>query len=84
MKSDSLKKTSKTDWKALESMSDDDIDYSDIPQLPEEWFKNAKVRTPPSIFVKVDSDVLDWFKSHGGDYQHQINSILRNYIKANA
>lgn len=34
----------KTDWKRLETLSDDEIDTSDIPELDEEFFKNAKFR----------------------------------------
>ncbi|MBF0230718.1 MAG: BrnA antitoxin family protein [Desulfamplus sp.] len=87
MKSNNLKHTSQTDWKALESMSDDEIDYSDIPELSEDWFKKAKIRLPESMTapsIKFDSDILEWFKSHGKKHQHQINAMLRDYIKAHA
>ena len=39
-------KESKTDWKRVDAMTDADIDYSDIPELDEEFWKNAKVVIP--------------------------------------
>lgn len=41
-----MKKPSKTDWEALASMTDEEIDYSDIPPLPEAFFKKAKQKPP--------------------------------------
>ncbi len=41
-----MKKPSETDWEALASMTDDEIDYSDIPPLPETFFKRAKLWRP--------------------------------------
>jgi hypothetical protein len=38
--------TSRTDWAALEAMDDEDIDYSEIPPLTEEFFENATLRIP--------------------------------------
>lgn len=72
----------KAEIKALSKMPDESIDYSDIPALGEEFFKNA-VRNPfykptkmPTT-VRVDSDVLVWLKSQGKGYQTRINAILR-------
>jgi len=69
--------------KALEAMPDEDIDYSDIPPLDDEFWKRA-VRNPfykptkTSTTVRVDSDVLAWLKSQGKGYQTRINAILRD------
>lgn len=58
------------------------IDYSDIPPLTADFWKNA-VRNPfyrPSkthTTVRVDSDVLAWLKSQGRGYQTRLNAILR-------
>lgn len=41
-----LSNTSGTNWAALEAMDDDDIDYSDIPPLTEDFFKHATLRLP--------------------------------------
>lgn len=39
--------TSQTDWDRVDKLTDDDIDCSDIPELDEEFFRNARVVTPP-------------------------------------
>jgi cellulose biosynthesis protein BcsQ len=72
--------------KELLAMSDDDIDYSDIPELDEEFFKNAKLveRKPrtEAISIRIDTEVLQWFKSHAKEkgYQTLINDVLRTYV----
>lgn len=78
---------SKTDWNRIDAMSDNDIDCSDIPELSDDWFKNAQIRNPSritTISINVDYDIFQWFKSHGEKHQHQINAVLRDYIKAHA
>ena len=76
--------------KELEGMSDEDIDYSDIPPLDEEFFKNAKLVKRKSrteqISIRVDTEVLEWFKTHAHEkgYQTLINDVLRTYIKHNS
>lgn len=67
---------------ALAATPDGQIDYTDIPALPDDFWKNA-VRNPfykptkTATTVRVDSDVLLWLKSKGKGYQTRINSILR-------
>lgn len=75
---------SKTDFTRLDKMSDDDIDYSDLPRLDNKFFLNAKVidHTKTPISLRVDSDVLDWFKHQQGRYQKLINQVLRQYMIA--
>ncbi|MBI4674602.1 MAG: BrnA antitoxin family protein [Chloroflexi bacterium] len=77
-----LSKKSRTDWRRLESMSDDEIDVSDIPPLGEDFFQRARLYLPMQSqdLVQVDADVLNWFKTHSRDYQTQINRVLRQYI----
>jgi uncharacterized protein (DUF4415 family) len=62
-------------------MTDSDIDYSDIPELDDAFFKNAKiVNWPPAkaqLTIRLDADVLAWLKSNGRGYQTRINRILR-------
>ena len=85
MKVKFLKKKSKTDWDKLRSMSDSEIDYSDIPPLDKEIFIKAKLQMPkskPLISIRLDSDVLEWFKSLGAGYQTRINAVLRMYMEA--
>ena len=68
-------------------MSDDDIDYSDIPPLDDSFWENAKLIIPSngqksSISFKVDDKVLRWFKSRGKGYQSYMNAVLKAYIDA--
>jgi len=65
------------------------IDYTDIPELADEWFLRAaregNLATPPAkkpISIKLDEDVLDYFKSEGSRYQTHINAVLRAYMQA--
>ena len=85
MKAKASKKKSKTDWDKLEKMSDQDIDYSDIPPLDSEFFRKGKLRMPkskPLISIRLDPDVLEWFKSQGSGYQTRMNAVLRMYMEA--
>lgn len=81
-----LSNTSRTNWAALEAMADEEIDYSDIPPLTDEFFENATLRIPANQaqqFVQIDPDVLSWFQAHSGEYKAAINSALRRYIQSN-
>ena len=66
-------------------MRDEDIDYSDIPELDEDFWKNAKLVVPPGkkqLTIRLDADVLTWLKAQGKGYQSRINAILRSYYEA--
>lgn len=87
MKRNSSTKKSRTDWERLAKMSDKDIDTSEIAELDEEFFRHAQVRLPAGkqlISLRLDRDVLDWFKEQGKGYQTKINAVLRAYIRARA
>jgi len=65
------------------------IDYSDTPELSNEWFLRAaregRLATSPAkkpISIKPDEDVLDYFKGQGTRYQTHINAVLRAYMQA--
>ena len=85
MKFEGDEKKSRTDWDKLADMPDADIDYSDIPPLDEKFFKEGKLRLPkakPLISIRIDTDVLEWFKSQGGGYQTLMNAVLRMYMES--
>lgn len=74
---------SRTDWEALEAMTDEEIDYSDIIPLKDEFFDNAVLRVPAARFhnlIELDSEVMAWFQSQGAEYKSLINSVLRRYM----
>ncbi|MFM7365465.1 MAG: BrnA antitoxin family protein [Cuspidothrix sp.] len=80
-----LKNISRTNWQALDSMSDEDIDYSDIPPLTDEFFAKATLQIPAAQaknVIQLDPDVIAWFKSQNTDYQAAINEILRHHIES--
>jgi uncharacterized protein (DUF4415 family) len=78
----------KTDWKRLDrqtSVQTEAIAANDRdgrPMSDEEWAK-AEVIHPQKVPVglKLDHDVLGWFKSQGKGYQTRINTILRRYYE---
>ena len=70
-------------------MTDKDIDLSDSPELTAEVFARAVVRRglkpkdrKVQLTVRVDHDVIDWFRAQGRGYQTQINALLRAYMEA--
>lgn len=72
-----------TEYKRLDSMSDEDIDYSDIPDMEDEFWAKAKVIDPgpkKAVSLRIDPDVLDWFKHQRGRYQYLMNQVLRRYM----
>ncbi len=84
MKAKDSSHISRTNWSALETMNDEAIDYSDIPPLTEEFFEKATLRIPLSQtqrLVRVDQDILNWFKSQVKEYQASINSVLCHHIE---
>jgi uncharacterized protein (DUF4415 family) len=89
MKKSTTLERSQTDWKRVDALEDAGIDLSEIPEVPTEMFAQAIVRRglkPVSrkaqLTLRVDSDVLDWFKKQGQGYQTKINALLRAYMEA--
>jgi uncharacterized protein (DUF4415 family) len=90
MNKSTISNTSKTDWERLEAMDDANIDFSDIPEITPEMFARAVVRRglkdkegKAQLTLRIDRDVLSWFKSQGRGYQTRINTLLRAYMEAN-
>jgi len=79
-----MKKKSGTDWARVRALKDSDIDYSDISKLDKDFFKKAVVwpGTKKQITLRLDPDVVDFFKKKGRGYQSMINSVLRKYVEA--
>lgn len=85
MNGNNLNKHSETDWARVEAMTDDEIDTSDIPPLNDDFFAKGELRLPkqkPLISMRVDADVLEWFKAQGPGYQTRMNAVLRLYMDA--
>ena len=87
MKAKNSTNGSRTDWARLRKMSDKDIDVSDAPELDAEFFRTAVVRMPrakKAVSIRLDQDVLAWFRDQGGTYQTRINAVLRTYMQAHS
>jgi uncharacterized protein (DUF4415 family) len=75
----------KTDWKRVENMRDEEVAIDeDSPEITEEMMANAEViRRPKEIVtLRLDTEVLEWFKAQGKGYQTRINAVLKAYMKA--
>lgn len=83
-----MKKTSKTNWKKIDAMTDNDIDYTDSPEVKEEFFKLMTQEEPEKVVVnlRLNREIVDFFKSHSRKYQTRINDVLlaivRDYKKS--
>jgi uncharacterized protein (DUF4415 family) len=77
----------KTRLKHLAKMDDKDIKLDDIPEIAN-W--DAAVRgkfyrpVKRPITIRLDADVLAWFKSRSEKYQSKINTVLREYVRKHA
>jgi uncharacterized protein (DUF4415 family) len=63
-----------------------DIDYSDIPETDEDFWKNATIHLPKkkqSLTIRLDAEVVEWFKNNGRGYQTHINAVLKAYMLQN-
>lgn len=71
----------------IEAVPDTAIDTSDIPEMDAAFFAAAKLVLPPSVgkkavSLRVDEDVLQWFKAQGKGYSSHMNAVLRAYMLA--
>lgn len=78
-----------TDWGRLDAMEDRDIDRSDLPEVEPRAFARAlvrkglrPVRPKEQVTLRLDSEVLAWFRSQGKGYQSKMNAILKAYKEA--
>ncbi len=79
-----MKKASKTNWTKIKSLKDREIDFSDIPELADDFFKEAVLwpAKKKQITIRLDSDILDFYKGAGSGYQSRVNNVLRRYMEA--
>jgi len=62
---------------------DEAINTSDISELDDHFWENSKMVTlnaKKAVSIRLDSDVLNWFKGQGKVYQSIINNVLRTYV----
>ena len=81
----------KTDWEGISKLTDAEIDkaVADDPDWAEfediDWSEAVLVIPPKkkTISMRVDEDVLDYFKHEGAGYQRRMNAVLRSYMQQN-
>jgi len=70
----------------MAALRDDQIDTSDIPELDEEFWKNAKItppRTKPNVSLRVSEEVVDFFKSENPKgFTGRMAAVLTAYVQA--
>lgn len=89
MKKTCTDKVSETDWERVAALRDEDIDFSDSPEITPIMFARAVVKRglapvlPKELVnLRVDRDVLEWFRARGKGYQTEMNALLREYMQA--
>jgi uncharacterized protein (DUF4415 family) len=81
---------SKTDWARVDAMTEEEIERNaaedpDNPPWTEEDWKNARVLWPQGkapVTLRLDKDIIAWFKARGRGYQTRINAVLRAFVEA--
>lgn len=80
-----------TDWNRIDTLSDTAIDAAAVsdpdaaPPLDAAWFAGSALELPEpkqAVSLRVDADVLQWYKAQGSGYLSRMNAVLRQYAKA--
>ena len=69
----------------IAAIKDEDIDFSDIPELDETFWQRAELFEPDrtvQITMRVKRSVLTYFRAAGKGYQTRINRVLESYVRA--
>ena len=81
----------RTDWARVDAMTEMQLEmaiasdpaWADIPR---DWYKHAKPYYPRAhkkqVTLRIDPDILAWFKRQGRGYQTRINAALRAFVEA--
>jgi uncharacterized protein (DUF4415 family) len=79
----------KTDWARVDAMTEEELERNIAADpdaaIPDPDWTRARLVIPrrkASIHLRVDPEVLDWFKQHGKGYLTRMNAVLRSYYEA--
>ena len=84
---DAPRRKGKTNWEKLRKLTDEEIEASiaNDPDWSDDWnWSEGVLVLPPkkkAISIRVDEDVLDYFRKDGTGYQRRINAVLRSYMQ---
>jgi uncharacterized protein (DUF4415 family) len=79
---------SETDWAKVDAMSPEDVERiadEDEGPLPKGWEKTVVIGLPPgkeAVKLRIDRDVLHWFRRTGKGYQTRMNNVLRAFVSS--
>lgn len=76
------KSTKKINWGKVDAIPQNNYNYDDAPELTEEFLKTAfvrKVTHKKPVSLRLDEDIVDFFKKINKRYQTKINDVLRAY-----
>lgn len=77
-------------WEKFLNMTEEEIERTSPPELrnlPDDFWDNAVLVEPigkEPISIRLDQDVLAWFRQSGPRYQSRINAVLRSYMTRTA
>ena len=80
---ETLPPVSKEDWERIDAIKDEDIDYSDIPEIKDlsglrpRQVRELKESEKVPVSCNLDADIVEWLKQDGESYQTRLNAILR-------
>ena len=69
----------------IDAVEDENIDFSDIPELDEQFWRRAELVEPDrteQVTIRVKRSVLDYFRAPGKGYQTRMNQVLESYVRA--
>ena len=79
----------RTDWERVDALTDEEIEQAvaedpDAELLDAEWFRTAEPVVPSAektrINIRLDEDIVAYFKEQGRGYQTRINDVLKAYV----
>jgi uncharacterized protein (DUF4415 family) len=82
---------SQTDWARVDAMTEEELEAAiasdpDWADIPRDWYKHARPYYPrglkKQVTLRLDPDILEWFKRQGAGYQTRINAALRAFVEA--
>jgi uncharacterized protein (DUF4415 family) len=80
----------KTDWARVNAMTEEEVERNALEEnrrlgIPDDWYKDAYAVYPVEkerITIRIDRDVLQYFRDQGKGYQSRMNAVLRAFMSA--
>jgi uncharacterized protein (DUF4415 family) len=81
---------SRTDWARVDAMTEEELEAAiasdpDWADIPHDWYEHATPHYPDSmrkqVSLRIDPDILAWFKRPGPGYRERINAALRAFVE---